>query len=910
MKKTTEQFTAEVKNLTGDEYTVLGEYFSSRTKIQIKHNICGNIYEIFPYSFLQGKRCPACFGTKKRTVEQFIEEAKKIHGNKYDYSKVNYINTNTKVEIICPKHGSFFPRASDFLRGSNCPKCSKEVQTKKKTTEQFIEEAKKIHGNKYNYSKVNYINSNTKVEIICPKHGSFFQTPKSHFKGCGCKICGKITGASKKYIGLEKLSKEAKKIHGNKYEYLNITGSGRQKKILIKCNACQNSFWQGSEDHLHGHGCPICAGTKKKTTEQFIEEAKKIHGNKYDYSKVNYINSNTKVEIICKKCKKHFLQTAIDHTQGYGCPFCNFSKGEKEIENFLIENKISYIPQKKFSNCKDKRPLPFDFYLPELNIAIEYNGKQHYKPIEKFGGEKQLHKQRHHDWIKRKYCQKNNITLVIISYNENIKSLLEKYLARSYYNYMNDLDFLIEVAKENNLEYFTNDYGDLEIKDKNLAFHLAKVSEYKGENDSVERWTAYYNEGKRCVFVYPPYLQNPNKVNVYKNILRYHCGIVDRRVYARKTKVVVYKALDMKPFFEHNNIEGYRNADKAYTLVDKETNEPLMCYSLGSAYFGKGCYDAEIARGACKLGIQVVGGASKLWKAIMDDNPKVNSIVYYVDRREYDGRSIGHLLDSENELGTVYQLKGCPSFLNYWKDDVYNADGTLWHRAGDYKNREASRNSDVVKAYHEGHAFEVKNPGSFTNIFVRKGFHLAEGTTKVIEDATGSIMTGSKFNLSPLPLDTPLPHLPFEEYGKLEIKKERPKRVSKPKEVKKEVRVEKFDNNNENKPINISAFAVGKEEIKVEKKEEIKVEKKAKTVKAVNTSRFVVKVETREVFNCIQSAADSLGILRTSISKAVNKNSKNRTEVYKSGDFSWVKLDEYLTNHPDKTFDLESMKVN
>ena len=294
---------------------------------------------------------------------------------------------------------------------------------------------------------------------------------------------------------------------------------------------------------------------------------------------------------------------------------------------------------------------------------------------------------------------------------------------------MNNLQFLEEVANANNLKFFTNEKNDMQMEDHNICFHLADL--LSGEKDAVNRWQYYYDKGIRCVFVYPPYLKNPNRVNVYKNILLYHCGI-RKRIFARNTVCKEYKAKDYKWFFEENNIEGYRNANKVYVLEDKKTGEPYMMYSLGHSYFGKGNYDAEIARGACKLGYQIIGGASKLWKYILQNNPEVNSIVYYVDRREYDGRSIGQLMESDATTGKVYQMKGCPSFMNYWINDVKGDNGKPWHKAGEYKNREASRNSEVTAAYRRGDAICVQNPGSFTNVYVRDGYHL-EGM-KVVKD--------------------------------------------------------------------------------------------------------------------------------------------------------------------------------
>lgn len=113
---------------------------------------------------------------RKLSLDKFIEKARIVHGNKYNYSKVDYINNTTKVEIICPTHGTFYQIPKDHIKGCGCSKCSHERSGLKarKSLEQFIQDARKVHGDKYNYNEVEYINSNTKVCIICPKHGEFW----------------------------------------------------------------------------------------------------------------------------------------------------------------------------------------------------------------------------------------------------------------------------------------------------------------------------------------------------------------------------------------------------------------------------------------------------------------------------------------------------------------------------------------------------------------------------------------------------------------------------------------------------------------------------------------------------------------------------------------------------------------
>jgi hypothetical protein len=289
---------------------------------------------------------------KKLTTWQFIEKANKIHNNKYDYSLVEYNGINTPVKIICPIHGEFLQIAYVHLITYGCPKCGNNISCKKQTykQEKVIFKFKQIHGDKYDYSLVEYENNLTPVKIICPIHGEFLQTPKSH-KKCGC---------------------------------------------------------------------PKCGNNIKLTTEQFIEKARKIHGDKFDYSLVEYVNARTKIKIICKK-HGIFEQTPDNHYKYIGCPKCCGSIGESEVRKILQEKNIKFEEQKRFKNCKNKYTLPFDFYLPEYNLCIEYQGIQHFESIEWFGGKNKLQYTQQNDQIKRNYCKDNNIILLEIKYNDNIK---------------------------------------------------------------------------------------------------------------------------------------------------------------------------------------------------------------------------------------------------------------------------------------------------------------------------------------------------------------------------------------------------------------------------------------------------------------------------------------------------------
>ena len=295
--------------------------------------------------------------SKKITTEIFIERARQVHGDRYDYSKVDYKKSSEKVCIICPEHGEFWQIPNNHWSGHGCPKCNK---AKKLDTESFIKKAKEKHGLIYDYSKVKYINSNTKVEIICPIHGSFWQTPAHH---------------------------------------------------------------------LYGNKCPKCFGTHRKTTEEFIEKAKEVHGELYDYSETEYgKNYLDPVKIICK-IHGPFWQTPVHHINNKcGCPKCNRSHGEAFLANYFDNNGIKYEENFIVNVPKEIRPtgiIKIDFYLPKYNIFIEYNGKQHYIMQKCFGGQIKFDKQLVRDEFLRNYCKENKINLIEIPYTEkDIESYL------------------------------------------------------------------------------------------------------------------------------------------------------------------------------------------------------------------------------------------------------------------------------------------------------------------------------------------------------------------------------------------------------------------------------------------------------------------------------------------------------
>ena len=227
----------------------------------------------------------------------------------------------------------------------------------------------------------------------------------------------------------EEFINKAKTFRGDEFDYSEVRYISSQQKVNIKHSRCNKYFLQRPNDHLSGYGCPYCAGKMKSTTEEFIKKAKIVCGDEFDYSEVEYMGCFQKVKIKHNKCGKMFLQTPNNHLKGNGCDYCKQSKMEKATEKYFIEKNIAYEIQKRFENCRDKYPLPFDFYLPEFNVLIECQGKQHYMPIlnwnrKKFTKEQALEEfedRTKKDAIKREYTNKNGYKLIEISYKDQKK---------------------------------------------------------------------------------------------------------------------------------------------------------------------------------------------------------------------------------------------------------------------------------------------------------------------------------------------------------------------------------------------------------------------------------------------------------------------------------------------------------
>jgi len=260
---------------------------------------------------------------KRKTTEQFINDAIAVHGDKYDYSKTVYTRRCDPITVICAVHGEFYPIAGNHLQGSLCAQC--QTNNRSKPIEVFIHQFKKIHGNRYDYSLVSKPFKNDKIDIVCSVHGVFQQRPHDHKIGIGCPSC---SGLKRKTT--DQFITDAIAVHGDRYDYSETDYKNNKTPIIIICSN-HGKFKQRPLNHIKDYqGCPVCgkervATMNTKNTDQFIKDAIAVHGDTYDYSKTLYVKALQKVTICCPK-HGEFKQKPSEHLTGYGCWDCGVTK--------------------------------------------------------------------------------------------------------------------------------------------------------------------------------------------------------------------------------------------------------------------------------------------------------------------------------------------------------------------------------------------------------------------------------------------------------------------------------------------------------------------------------------------------------------------------------------------------------
>ena len=516
------KFEDKIKSVHGEKYQYdYSDYSNQRSIMKVKCNKHG-IFSISAGNFLSGQGCMRCgreTSAKKRMIstEEWINRAKSVHGNKYDYSKSLYAGAHEYITITCSVHGDFRQRASnhislergcsicagvknptdnknklisqqeflrrcelahkdsllDFtkakytgsrnkvsvhcnlhgeqmihagnlMRGSGCIQCAHEKNSKERRTpvDEFIERASNAYDVDYDYSEVEFKNLHEKITVICYQHGAWEVIAANHIIGkSGCPTCHSkrfVENAKKiNTLTTEDFIAMSVKAHGYKYDYSNTVYSHSNEKVYIVCRK-HGEFSQTARLHMVGKGCPKCANEHKSELastngDELLERFTELHGNRYTYSLPQKLKYNDKIEITCKE-HGVFKQLVRVHLDQKGCPKCSLSKGENAVALWLERNGFDFQVQYPIKDSFNNTTLRFDFYVDALKMLIEYDGQQHFFPVN-FGGMSDDKAASVHEMIKKRDSYKddwaisNDFNLLRIRYDEDVAKVLEKNLS-------------------------------------------------------------------------------------------------------------------------------------------------------------------------------------------------------------------------------------------------------------------------------------------------------------------------------------------------------------------------------------------------------------------------------------------------------------------------------------------------
>lgn len=583
-RKTTEEFIAEVKEKYGDKYDLSKvKYVNKNVKICIICPIHGEFWQS-PHNHLRGQGCPQCAKNIKprlKTNNQFIVDVKEKYGDKYDLSEVKYVNNKKKVKIKCNDCGNEFEiRPNDLLSGHGCKRCHLLSLKNDYKRPELVKRFREIHGEKYNYDLLNekYINLDNDIDVICIKHGVFKTNISRHLQGDGCPQCGMEKFLNSRVISTEEIKERLKTIEN--LEYSIDDNNKISDGIMLRCKKCGFEFKRRISSLFINSSCPKCVKSelsllKTKTTECFIAEVKERFGDEFDLSKVKYVKSNKKVEIICKKHGSFFV-TPNSFLQGHTCPSCNryCSKKEQELRNFIEEilpnEEIKYTVRNVISHNE------LDIFIPNKKIAIEFNGIYWHN---------ELYVKNNYHLEKLKKCNEQGIKLIQIFEDEWLyKQDIVKSRLKSI---LNQIDMKIYARKCEIREVTYKDAKEFLIKN-----HM------QGNCTSKYRFGLYYNDELVALMTFGNLRKNLNqkkKENTYE-LLRY-CNKQSTIVVGGASKLFKYFVETIKP----NEIISY--ADRRWSdgeLYQKlnfkceHDTKPNYYYVIGDKRYNRFAFRKDI----------------------------------------------------------------------------------------------------------------------------------------------------------------------------------------------------------------------------------------------------------------------------------------------------------------------------
>ena len=466
---TSQEFVARSRAIHGNKYRYdKTDYLRSNELVTISCKKHGDFKQL-PNNHLSGKEgCKECSRTargltpsgeitkrqrdtkselkaKRLTQQDFIERAIKAHGTYYNLNQAHYITQYDHVTIECPNHGKFSVMPYNFWRGGGCPECSKikAGQDRRKKPNDFLAECKKVHGNQYDLSGVNYVTAKHHIKPSCHKHGTFSILPNNFLRGTGCPQCHlersiKTLNLSAKIADIVSRFKD---VHGSEYNYSEVKYKRIDKPVTIICQT-HGRFEQKPSTHLDGKGCPECGKLGRAKAQlllpsDVIQRFRHLHGSRFDYSNFEYKSFRSKSEIICLE-HGPFLMDAQAHLEGKGCPVCSESKGERFIEQWLKEKKITFIREYSvLLNPTDplRKRVRFDFFIPDRELLIEFDGEHHFRTVRFNGMSENAARTAHEgtkkrDAAKAKWAKARRLTLVRLSSLKDIRIKMDELFSK------------------------------------------------------------------------------------------------------------------------------------------------------------------------------------------------------------------------------------------------------------------------------------------------------------------------------------------------------------------------------------------------------------------------------------------------------------------------------------------------
>lgn len=532
---------------------------------------------------------------QKLTTKIFIQKAIEAHGNEYQYLNTNYINKRTKIEFLCKIHGKVLQLPMNHLR-IGCGYCSRGSDN----TYSFVSKAKEKWGDKYDYSITEFKSNKHKIKFKCSEHGEVEQYPKDHLEN-RCPRCTGRREVTKNYnpkIALKKL----KKIHGNKYKYPNLSFEYVHDFIPIIC-PYHGEFTQRFYAHLAGQTCPMCANKNRGLTKEhdvFIRQAKKRHGNKYDYSNTYYINKKTKIKYNCPT-HGEVEQYPNLHLRS-GCYYC----AGRGPSKYTTEEYIKAIKAKHGDFCDySKVEIGDKGVFSRIKIVCPKHGLFRVTACRYLRSE----------YPCPKCANESSTSKAEEELYQYIKSIFNGEIIRNDRDALKGREIDIYIPKlKIGFEYHGLYYHREEIVGQGYHHTKCKIAEKYG----IRLIQIFEHEWSK-------------KQKTIKSIVRSKIG-ANKKIHARKTKVVHLTAQESKSFLSENHLQGESNSSVRIGLI--YNNDIVSCMTFGKSRFNKK-YDWELIRYCSKSNINVIGGASKMFKYFY--NKHIGSMISYADRRYSNG---------------------------------------------------------------------------------------------------------------------------------------------------------------------------------------------------------------------------------------------------------------------------------